>query len=309
VTASLKALLAGVVDYAGMFPPASLELVPAVQNFARYRDERDGWMLGRFVCPASRLNELLPRLSQVTAPGRPLLVAALGRGPAANGDDGVKGVRQDLECIRAFRAQARNKARVDVFEARLPTDDLEAAQRAVKEITRAAKVGLRPFCEIPLTADFSEKVRPILQLLVDTGELAAKLRCGGADAGAIPSAQQVATMIVACRDAHVPLKFTAGLHHPIRHNDEAMKAKMHGFINVFVAGVLARVGHRDEAELVKILEDENPASFTFFDYGLAWQTTKAMTAQVTAVRRDGLISFGSCSFDDPRDDLRKHGWL
>ena len=57
MNASLRALLSGVVDYAGLFPPAQLPLDQAIRNYARYRQEADAWMLGRFVIPVSRLLE------------------------------------------------------------------------------------------------------------------------------------------------------------------------------------------------------------------------------------------------------------
>src|SRR5439155_23923759 len=66
-----------------------------------------------------------------------------------------------------------------------------------------------------------------------------KLRCGGLHASTFPSIEQVAHVITACRDAGVPLKFTAGLHHPLRHYDSAVQTHVHGFLNAFGAGVLA----------------------------------------------------------------------
>src|SRR5579871_4947635 len=79
MSASLRALLAGVIDYAGLFPPAKLPLDRAVRHYARYRTEPEGWMLGRFVCPASRLMELAPYHDELFRDGPPVLLAALGR--------------------------------------------------------------------------------------------------------------------------------------------------------------------------------------------------------------------------------------
>jgi hypothetical protein len=52
------ALLSRLIDHAPMFPPASLELAEAVDEDARARESAYSFMLGRFVCPASRLAEL-----------------------------------------------------------------------------------------------------------------------------------------------------------------------------------------------------------------------------------------------------------
>lgn len=55
---SLHVLLDGLVDYAGLFPPAALSMQDAVRNYARYRDGEHAWALGRFVVPAERVKEV-----------------------------------------------------------------------------------------------------------------------------------------------------------------------------------------------------------------------------------------------------------
>jgi hypothetical protein len=135
-----------------------------------------------------------------------------------------------------------------------------------------------------------------------------KLRCGGRDESCFPSPEHVAGTIIACRDAGVPLKFTAGLHHPIRHFSTEVGTYMHGFINVFVAGVLALARRLGEEQLWPILEDEDRGDFGFDDAGLRWKDIAATTEEIVAARKQ-VVSFGSCSFDEPRDDLRKLGWL
>ena len=55
---SLRILLSDAIDYAGLFPPASLDMPAAAENFARYLNCEFRWMLGRFVVPAERLAEL-----------------------------------------------------------------------------------------------------------------------------------------------------------------------------------------------------------------------------------------------------------
>ena len=55
-------LLDGIIDYAGLFPPAKLPMDEAFRRFLDHRSSADGWMLARFVCPAARLDELEPLL-------------------------------------------------------------------------------------------------------------------------------------------------------------------------------------------------------------------------------------------------------
>ncbi|HEX8153208.1 MAG TPA: hypothetical protein VF698_08795 [Thermoanaerobaculia bacterium] len=55
---SAEALLTGLIDYAGLFPPASLPMADAIRNCEHYRRGEHAWMLGRFVVPLARLGEV-----------------------------------------------------------------------------------------------------------------------------------------------------------------------------------------------------------------------------------------------------------
>src|SRR2546430_15930379 len=62
-TASLRALLMQSIDYAGMFPPCSLALEPALRNQAKYIRSDDAWMLNTFGLPVIQFDsakQLLP---------------------------------------------------------------------------------------------------------------------------------------------------------------------------------------------------------------------------------------------------------
>src|SRR4029453_18632879 len=76
--ASLQALLAKSIDYAGMFPPCSLALEPALQNHANYVRAPEAWMLNTFVLPVERFDAVKELLSPFD-PLHPLRVAALGQ--------------------------------------------------------------------------------------------------------------------------------------------------------------------------------------------------------------------------------------
>ena len=294
---SLQALLTDVIDYAGLFPPAGLSLDESIRNYARYRTDPDSWMLGRFICPAARLGELAPYAGELFGDGAPLAVAALGRGGKSL-EELSEGLDADVRAIEAFRAAVGDRATVDVLELRAP------AGAAVDFDSPCTST----FLEVTFPGDY---VRPI-QFAVGyaaSRKWGYKLRTGGVEASAFPPAEQIAFAIVGCRELRIPIKFTAGLHHPIRHFNASVDTKMHGFVNVFVAGVLAHAAALDEPDIVSILNDERADSFSFEDEHLAWRGRRATTQQVTAVRRDRVISFGSCSFDEPRDDLRALGWL
>jgi hypothetical protein len=55
---ALHALIEGLIDYAGLFPPAALEMPAAVHNYEKYLEGEYAWALGRFIVPAARLGEV-----------------------------------------------------------------------------------------------------------------------------------------------------------------------------------------------------------------------------------------------------------
>jgi hypothetical protein len=300
----LRALLEGAIDYAGLFPPAKLSLDEAIRNYARYLRDADAWMLGRFVLPAARLDELAPYVEELFAAGPPLAVAALGRG-SDTAQEWTAGVRADAEAIARCRQRHGDRVRIDVFETRLPDAVLEPAEsRSLPTRLRAAAGALGPgpavFAEGPLLPSHFGLIRE--------GGAGVKLRCGGLTAAAFPPVHQVGSVILACRAAGVPLKLTAGLHHPLPRFDPGVRATMHGFVNVLAAGAFTAGGVTDEQALAALLWDADPTHFSFSD-GVAWGGLQASAAEVTRARREAITSFGSCSFDEPRDDLRALGWL
>ena len=133
-----------------------------------------------------------------------------------------------------------------------------------------------------------------------------KLRTGGVTADAFPTSAQMAKALVSPATHQVPIKFTAGLHHPIRQYRDEVKAKMHGFLNVLGAAVLAAEHRWDAAQATAMLEDEDVSSFKFDDEFFAWRDWKIDLERIKD-RRRFVTTFGSCSFDEPREDLRALG--
>ncbi len=314
---SLRALLGGIIDYAGMFPPARLDLRPALDNYCLYRRQPDAWMLGRFVCPASKLAECGKLLGSAALDG-PLPLVAL----AANWD----ALAADAKLIDAFQEQQRGRAAVTVLETKLPDapgDVLPALLRdywQTKLLDNASVLGgladdAAIFVEGPTgghwLARLSGAISAIAQFNSKSSHrrLGFKLRCGGLEASAFPPTEQVALALALCREMDVPFKATAGLHHPIRRFDGGVQTTMHGFINVFGAGILLSASGLGLQPLFQILDDEDASSFHFDDAGFRWRDASVATADIVTERRRSMISFGSCSFDEPRDDLRALGWL
>jgi hypothetical protein len=135
-----------------------------------------------------------------------------------------------------------------------------------------------------------------------------KLRTGGVTADAFPTSAQVARALVTPATHQLPIKFTAGLHHPIRQYRDEVKTKMHGFLNVLGAAVLAAEHRWDARQASVMLDEENATSFSFGEDFFAWREWK-IDVERLRYRRKFVSSFGSCSFDEPRDDLRVLGLL
>jgi hypothetical protein len=118
---------------------------------------------------------------------------------------------------------------------------------------------------------------------------------------------------VACRDAKVPFKATAGLHHAIRaeypltYEPESRRATMFGFVNVLLASAAA-AGGASANEVEKILSATD--GFVIDGTGALLPTGRLMQAvDVAKARLSGIASFGSCSFDEPVAELTERGLL
>jgi hypothetical protein len=329
MTSSLQAFLAGVLDYAGLFPPAQLPLDQAIHQYVRYRHDPDHWLLGRFICPAERLDELTPFVRELFSSGPALALSALGRG-GKSAAEFLAGLRDDLKAILTCLDHHPGRVEVAVYEVRMPADVLaagskEAVRKLLEEsgrmIEETGLASLTAYYEVARGADWRSSVEALSTALAEDHQAGIaqgrrrcppagfKLRCGGLEATAFPSPEEVALAITACRDAGVPLKFTAGLHHPIRRYRAEVQTHMHGFLNVFGGGVLAHAQQLTEDQVQRIIADENFEDFAFEDEGFRWKHHPASISEIRAARQSAVISFGSCSFEEPRDDLRALGLL
>lgn len=298
-SASLRALLATSIDYAGLFPPASLSLEPALRNHAHYVRSGDAWMLGTFILPIDKFGETSASLSQFDVVNR-LRISALGaKSEIPEGFHAA--LKEAAEAIRVFNARNGAVAAISQIEMALPTNP----GAVVAEIDQAlAGLAIPAFWEA--AADDAE---------LTIGSLAGynrkrgasafgfKLRTGGVIASAFPSSVQIARALVCAVEHRVPLKFTAGLHHPIRQFHSSVQAKMHGFLNVLGAGVMAAEHAWNVQQTAAMLEDEEASDFVFDDAGFSWREWKITTERIE-IERKLFTSLGSCSFDEPRDDLR-----
>ena len=297
--ASLGALLTHSIDYAGMFPPCSLALEPALQNQAQYVHDPDAWMLNTFVLPVEKFDAAVENLSLFDRE-HPLRISALGM-RAANRDEFLAALEIATEKIRSFSAEHVDLVSIGQLEMPLPQDVDLGLLAKMRSILKSLE--LQVFWETPINSA-EEAIALVAEHNSQTGaaEFGYKLRTGGVTADAFPTSQEIARALVAAARQRVPIKFTAGLHHPIRQFRDEVKTKMHGFLNVLGAAVLAAEYQWDEQQTSEMLEDENGDSFSFHGDFFAWREWKITTDQIKT-RRKLVTSFGSCSFDEPREDL------
>ena len=291
--ASLRALLAGAIDYACLFPPARLEMRAAVEQYQSHRDSNAGWALGRFVVPATRLQELADaRRASGEATDQWRLSALLGDDSAA-----------DVERIRAFNDGHATLATVDSVEAKFPAD----RDASVAALATLVPTSMTVFVEIPSEADVESMVRAVANAGVN-----AKIRTGGVTPQQFPPPADVVRFIRRCVEHVVPFKATAGLHHPIRANyrltyePNAPTGAMYGFLNLLVATAAMRAGCDDDRAR-EILVSEDAGEFRFDDAGVRWGELFLDTSRLVDTRARLLLSFGSCSFAEPIADLRRLG--
>ncbi|MEO8336861.1 MAG: hypothetical protein ABI664_17895 [bacterium] len=287
---SLRILLAGLVDYAGLFPPAALSMVDVATNYATYRQSQDAWALGRLVVPAARLHEL----SAIVA-SRNQLGSNAWRVSALVGDD----VEHDAARITEWNVSA-NGLVADTVELRVKSP---AAIAQLSSIFR----DITAYVEFPLADDPA----PYIDAIARAGARA-KIRTGGVTADAFPQPLQIVRFLRTCAERDVAFKATAGLHHPLRdcyrltYAPDAPRGEMFGFLNVFLAAAFARNGLRD-SELLHLMDERDASSLHFTDDAIRWRDDEIDIQRLTDIRAGFAIAFGSCSFREPIDDLHALG--
>jgi len=267
-------LLRGLVDDAALFPPGNAPMDVALAEHAGHRGAWYADMVGPFLAPASRVDELLAVLPADQRVGLSIVV-----------DVSAEPAR---DAFRRAVGDVRLTA-VEASHARLGND----ATAVGAEVGGLA--GVTGFLEVPQTdADAA------LDLVGTTGWYAAKYRTGGITADASPSEVQLAGFLVAAAARAIPFKLTAGLHHAVRNTDPATAFEQHGVLNVLVATRVAQQGG-GVAEVAAVLAQREPDPLVAFVQ--AWDEGTALD-----VRRS-FRSFGCCGVTDPIDDLVALGVL
>lgn len=306
---TLRTLMSSLIDYAGLFPPAKLSMDRTIESFARASRSEESWMLGRLIVPASGIGEM----EDVAANYLPGTQAFSGYLEGGELPPWLISVVNDGELDATIdRASTFNDQHADPDRGLAMIDAIELKVTSASQIDEAIRVTpqeFRLFVEVP----WQDEMRGLIAALAGT-EHCAKLRTGGVTEEAFPPTERIAEFIGLCRSAHVPFKATAGLHHPIRamhkltYEPDSRSGIMHGFLNVFLAAAFMRAG-MEEHDAVRVLEETSIENFTFDDDAVWWHRERLEAASLAKVRETFALSYGSCSFNEPWEDLKKMGLM
>jgi len=273
MNAALDALMRHAIDYAGLFPPAGLSVGEAIAEYARVRAGAMGWIAGALVVSSDRLREI--RTDAI-----PLSVVMRRPSPASVDD-----------VMRATPATI----------VALEFPPLSAAD--IRTTAAAVPPGTRAFFEVAP----NDHLEASLDAVSDAGAFA-KIRTGGVTAEAFPDASAVHRFFRGCVDRKLLCKATAGLHHAVvgryrlTYEADSAVSTMFGFLNVSAAAALVHAG-APESDVLQLLKEPAPSAFVFEGDMLTWREYRVSVSDIQAMRRNLFWAFGSCSLQEPIDDL------
>lgn len=271
-------LFARLVDDAALFPPGSATMPDAIRDHLAARSSDRAGVLGLFLCPASRLPELITELIKVK-PVKPIALSLVI-------DTGLGGVPKALSIV-----ESRSELlALRMVEMPAPSDVDDVWLERVSEFVPEDVVRvIEPRRGGP---DWLEGIRRV----VEHGSWP-KLRCGGQSRESFPSVTEVADFLGVIHEGEASFKATAGLHNAVRHTDSQTGFTHYGFLNLLVATSRAL----DGGDVHDALESTEATALA--------EEAARLSDQAAHAVRGVFASYGSCSLTDPVADLRELGLL
>jgi len=299
---SLKLFLTKLIDYAGLFPPAKLQLKPALNNYNNDIKCSDKWMLSQFILPLSILNNITEKMMDGFNQNFPLKLSLLSNDLDLN-----------IDQLFLFKDKFGEKVEFSGLESKiLDIHSFHTILEKTNEVQNKNQLNMASFFELPTQENWIDKMIKSVEIITEfnfnhNSNFGFKLRCGGVEPYMFPSPENIAETIIICIQNNISLKFTAGLHHPVRHYNDSIQTKMFGFFNIFIGGMLAKKYRFNHVELIEVLIDQSSNNFKFKEEGLSWKKYNLSNKEIIQFRENDFISYGSCSFNEPREDLTKLG--
>jgi hypothetical protein len=265
------------VDDAALFPPGNASMPDAVRGHLDGRVGEWSGVMGLFLCPASRLAELITELIKVKPP-KPIALSLVI-------DTGLGGVPKAVSIV-----ESRSELlALRMVEMPAPSDVDEVWLERVSEFVPEDVIRVvEPRRGGPEWLDGVRRV-------IEHGSWP-KLRCGGLSTENFPSVDEVADFLSVVSGGGVAFKATAGLHKAVRYTDE-QNFTHHGFLNLLVATARSLSG-RDVREALASTDAEALTA-----------EAKALSDQAAHAVRGVFASYGSCSLAEPIADLEGLGLL
>lgn len=306
---SLKELLSGLIDYAGLFPPASLHIDKAIAEYLFYKKFEYKDIVSRFVVPVSSVENLKLICKEHNVKNISLSVILPEMGSDEKSEKIISKSIQDLSNI----IKSNNFIEVSSFEIKLPKnltaetkDDITQLSKKIISQINLLNESSRIFFE-PYVLDDNWKNNIDIACDIISGnkdKSGFKLRTGGVTKDAFPHTDILAYSIKKCSDLKIKFKATAGLHHPLRHYNSSVKTKMHGFLNVFIGFLIAGKYNPGLEVLKRIINSESPEKFNFTDDFITYGNYALSLKDIKKIKESFMLSYGSCSIDEPIDDLK-----
>ncbi|MCX7834573.1 MAG: hypothetical protein N2450_00720 [bacterium] len=333
MTEALRALLLDCIEYAGMFPPAKLPFQQAFDNYVKYQIEKESWILSRLICPIHELSSLQNQVEQNSLNVLPIRISVL-LNANNSGMANATQVLDELRTIISFTQEVYPNIMVETAEAKLSeefvrfiindirhdplsSDLTPFAESIIQSVSEQQHPLHHIFFELPFNGT-SISISVFKQMLLELDKInyflnhhgfstriGIKVRCGGLNS--ILPTLAMSEVILECAKLNVPFKATAGLHYPffdIKRNEK------YGFISLFSACAYAYSFPNETLDVIQaILTENEPQNFLFDDEGWVWKKQHFLTCEQISTSRKLFQSFGSCSFEEPIQELKRLKWL
>ena len=325
---SFRVFMENLIDYAGVFPPASLSLETAMKNYVRIRQTKYSWIISRFLCPSTKIShffDLYENNYLNSGQWKLSLIFPLKE----DTDSLITAVTAALADLNQ-QIQHHPNIVVDMFEIKIPpkifqNHDTEAVKNVVLQMTKIVKEKqwlflsgkkVLLFFEVPSIELQPQASNVLIQSLYDVQtdfnlpiDVGIKVRCGGLTANAFPSIPQISTILINAAKKRVYFKATAGLHQPLRYYDSQLHVEHHGFLNIFSAAMISYLNPTIDPEIIEeLLTEKSIKNFTFDENEFKWKNWRLFVHEMEQIRHY-VKSFGSCDFDEPIAALKEIGLL
>lgn len=266
-------------DNAATFPPGNAAMPDAVESHLGWLSTAAGDFVGPFVCASPRWAEFVEALAAAAASGVSVSVT----------------VPSGVAAVEAAVAAATDEPRATLVSVEVPVPDQACLADAVELLDAVLPDDVTGFVELPWSA-----VDHAACSLLAASRHHLKIRTGGASVESFPAEEVLATMIGRTVEHRVPFKLTGGLHNALRHRDAISGFEHHGFLNV-IAATASAMDDEDVSTVQVLLATRDADQVTDLMRRLPTETARKVRGQ--------FVSFGTCSIDEPLQDIKNLGLL